>query len=138
LVLADIPGLIEGAHDGVGLGDRFLAHVERCGVLLHLVDGTADHAGEAYKAVRAELEAYGHDLADKPEIVALSKADSLDPDMRKTQFARLKRAARKAPLVLSAHSGEGMAPALHALLTVLDQAGAAAREAAGAAAPWTP
>ena len=79
-VLADIPGLIEGAHEGAGLGDRFLGHVERCRALLHLVDGTSEHAGRAYKLVRRELEAYGHGLADKPEIVALSKADALDPE----------------------------------------------------------
>ena len=77
-VLADIPGLIEGAHEGTGLGDRFLGHIERCRVLLHLVDGTGEHAGEAYKTVRAELEAYGEGLADKPEIVALSKVDAHD------------------------------------------------------------
>src|SRR4029077_3493258 len=79
-VLADIPGLIEGAHEGVGLGDRFLGHVERCRVLLHLVDGTGSDAGEAYRTVRAELSAYGHDLAEKPEIVALSKADAMTAD----------------------------------------------------------
>ena len=78
-VLADLPGLIEHAHEGVGLGDRFLGHVERCRVLLHLVDGTGEHAGKDYKTVRHELEAYGHGLADKPEIVALSKADALSP-----------------------------------------------------------
>src|ERR1700759_1006378 len=76
-VLADIPGLIEGAHEGFGLGDRFLGHVERCRVLLHLVDGTGEDAGVAYKTVRAELAAYGNGLADKPEIVALNKADAL-------------------------------------------------------------
>ena len=76
-VLADIPGLIAGAHEGAGLGDRFLGHVERCRVLLHLVDGTCEHAGKAYKTVRQELSAYGHGLADKPEIVALNKADAL-------------------------------------------------------------
>src|SRR5688572_9764866 len=76
-VMADIPGLIEGAHEGVGLGDRFLGHVERCRVLLHLVDGTGEHAGVAYKTVRAELEAYGEGLAEKPEIIALNKADAL-------------------------------------------------------------
>ncbi len=76
-VLADIPGLIEGAHEGVGLGDRFLGHVERCRVLLHLIDGTDGDAGAAYKTVRAELSAYGQGLADKPEIVALNKADAL-------------------------------------------------------------
>jgi len=79
-VMADIPGLIEGAHEGVGLGDRFLGHVERCRVLLHLVDGTYDDAGEAYKTVRAELKAYSEDLAAKPEIVALSKADAMTPE----------------------------------------------------------
>ncbi|MBY0363684.1 MAG: GTPase ObgE [Phreatobacter sp.] len=124
-VLADIPGLIEGAHDGVGLGDRFLGHVERCRVLLHLVDGTCDHAGKAYKMVRKEIEAYGHGLADKPEIVALAKVDALDPQTRKEQMARLKRAAKRTPLALSATSGEGVEAALVALLAVIDEARAA-------------
>lgn len=124
-VLADIPGLIEGAHDGVGLGDRFLGHVERCRVLLHLVDGTCDHAGKAYKMVRKEIEAYGHGLAEKPEIVALAKVDALDPDTRKEQMARLKRAAKRTPLALSATSGEGVEAALVALLAVIDEARAA-------------
>ncbi len=107
-VLADIPGLIEGAHEGVGLGDKFLAHVERCRVLLHLVDGTSEHAGKAYKLVRGEIEAYGHGLADKPEIVALSKVDALDPETLKSQAAKLKRAAGKAPLLLSSASRKGV------------------------------
>src|SRR5499433_3715505 len=94
-VIADIPGLIEGAHEGAGLGTRFLGHVERCRVLLHLVDGTGEDAGEAYRLVRAELLAYGHGLADKREIVALNKADALTPEQLKQQTARLKRAARK-------------------------------------------
>jgi GTP-binding protein len=114
-VLADIPGLIEGAHEGAGLGDRFLGHVERCRVLLHLVEGTSEHAGRAYKTVRRELEAYGHGLAEKPEIVALSKADALDEAMRKEQTARLKRAAKRAPILLSSVSGEGVQEALRAL-----------------------
>ena len=114
-VLADIPGLIEGAHEGAGLGDRFLGHVERCRVLLHLVDGTGEHAGEAYKTVRAELEAYGHELADKPEIVALNKADALTPEQLKQQTARLKRAAKKTPLVISGVTGQGVTDALRAL-----------------------
>ncbi len=124
-VLADIPGLIEGAHDGVGLGDRFLGHVERCRVLLHLVDGTCEHAGKAYKLVRKEIEAYGAGLADKPEIVALAKVDALDPETRKEQMARLKRAAKKTPLALSATSGEGVEQALVALLAVVDESRAA-------------
>ena len=98
-MLADLPGLIEGAHEGVGLGDRFLGHTERCRVLLHLVDGTAEEPGEAYRIVRGELDAYGHGLADKPEIVALTKADAMTPDAIKTQAAKLKKACKKAPLV---------------------------------------
>jgi GTP-binding protein len=115
-VLADIPGLIEGAHEGVGLGDRFLGHVERCRVLLHLVDGTGEHAGQAYKTVRAELAAYGHGLDEKLEIVALSKTDAMTPEQIKEQAARLKRAAKKPPLVLSAHSGAGVREALRTVL----------------------
>jgi len=121
-VLADIPGLIEGAHEGAGLGDRFLGHIERCRVLLHLVDGTGEHAGEAYKTVRAELQSYGYDLVDKPEIVALSKIDAMTDEQIKQQSARLKRASKKAPLLLSAHSGAGVPEALRALRKVIDEA----------------
>src|ERR1700736_6832769 len=118
-VLADIPGLIEGAHEGVGLGDRFLGHVERCRVLLHLVDGLSEHAGNAYRTVRGEIEAYGHGLAQKPEIVALTKADALAPEQRNQQVARLKRAAKTAPLVISAVTGAGVPDALRKLLAVI-------------------
>ena len=93
-VLADIPGLIEGAHEGAGLGDRFLGHVERCRVLLHLVDGTGKDAGAAYRTVRHELDAYGHGLAQKPEIVALTKSDALSAEEIEAQVARLARAMR--------------------------------------------
>ncbi len=119
-VLADIPGLIEGAHEGVGLGDRFLAHVERCRVLLHLVEGTSEHAGKAYKLIRSEIEAYGHGLAEKPEIVALSKADALDPEILKKQLERLKRAAKRKPLVLSSVTGQGVPEALRAVVAQLE------------------
>ncbi len=91
-VLADLPGLIEGAHEGTGLGDRFLGHTERCRVLLHLVDGTAEDAGAAYRIVRDELEAYGQGLNEKPEIVALSKSDAMTPEAIKIQIAKLKKA----------------------------------------------
>ncbi len=121
-VLADIPGLIEGAHEGVGLGDRFLGHVERCRVLLHLVDGTVENPVEAYRTVRAELEAYGSGLADKPEIVALNKADALTPDEIKRQTANLKRAAKTAPLIVSAATGQGVPEVLRALRKVIDDA----------------
>src|SRR6267154_1979643 len=138
-VLADIPGLIEGAHAGAGLGDRFLGHVERCRVLLHLVDGTGEHAGNDYKTVRAELEAYGQGLEDKHEIVALTKIDALTPEVIKQQAARLKRASKKAPLLLSAHSGKGVIEAKRALLEIIDSSGGttAARRRAEAPA-WQP
>jgi GTPase len=119
IVLADIPGLIEGAHEGAGLGDRFLAHIERCRVLLHLVEGTSEHAGRAYTTVRRELEAYGHGLAEKPEIVALSKVDALDTESAAEQAARVKRAAKRAPLLLSSASGQGVQEALRALAEVV-------------------
>jgi GTPase len=137
-VLADLPGLIEGAHGGVGLGDRFLGHVERCRVLLHLVDGTAAPAEQTYKTVRAELVAYGHGLTDKPEIVALSKADAMSGADIKRQVTRLKRAAKKEPLVVSAVTGEGVKEVLRALLGVIEETrhGGARRSAANAG--WEP
>jgi len=137
-VLADIPGLIEGAHEGVGLGDRFLGHVERCRVLLHLVDGTDGDAAAAYKTVRAEIAAYGNGLADKPEIVALSKADALSADDIKQQLARLKRAAKKPPLVVSAVSGDGVAEVLRALYQVIEKTRPAATEASTTTSAWQP
>jgi GTP-binding protein len=121
-VVADLPGLIEGAHEGTGLGDRFLGHTERCRVLLHLIDGTAEDAGAAYKIVRDELEAYGQGLTEKPEIVALSKADAMTKDTIKAQIAKLKKACRKTPMVLSAQSGESVQDVLRALLKVIDKA----------------
>jgi GTP-binding protein len=121
-VVADLPGLIEGAHEGTGLGDRFLGHTERCRVLLHLVDGTAEDVGAAYRIVRAELEAYGQGLTEKPEIVALSKADAMTKEVIKAQIAKLKKACRKTPMVLSAQSGEGVQDILRALLKVIDKA----------------
>jgi GTP-binding protein len=120
-VLADIPGLIEGAHAGAGLGDRFLGHVERCRVILHLVDGTIEDAGIAYKAVRAELDAYGEGLEEKPEIVALSKADALTPEQLKRQSALLKRAAKATPLLVSAATRAGVSDVLRALLRIIVQ-----------------
>src|SRR6476646_3361414 len=121
-VLADLPGLIEGAHEGIGLGDRFLGHTERCRVLLHLIDGTSEDAGAAYKTVRAELEAYGHGLTEKPEIVALTKVDALTPDVIKSQTAKLKKAAKKTPLTLSSQSRQGVQEALRALWKFINAA----------------
>jgi GTPase len=137
-VLADIPGLIEGAHEGAGLGDRFLGHIERCRVLLHLVDGTTGDAGDAYKLVRAELKAYGAGLSEKPEIVVLNKADALTPQQMKTQTARLKAVAKRAPLIMSAATGAGVRDVLRALLQVIDAARSTTAQPAASASAWQP
>jgi len=121
-VIADIPGLIEGAHEGIGIGDRFLGHVERTRVLLHLVSAQEENPGKAYKTVRAELEAYGHGLDEKPEIVALSQVDTLDDESRKKKAASLKRASGRTPLMISAVSREGVDEALRALISVVEEA----------------
>ena len=120
-VLADIPGLIEGAHEGHGLGDRFLGHVERCRVLLHLVDATSDDAGQAYKIVRDELDAYGNGLEDKIEIVALSKIDAVTPEILKSQKAKLKRASKNEPMLVSAAANKGVTEILRALAAIIDE-----------------
>ncbi len=120
-VLADIPGLIEGAHEGIGLGDRFLAHVERTRVLLHLIDGTQEDPAEAYHVVRGELEAYGHSLTDKPEIVALSKADALTVEDRQAKSAMLEEACGQPPLILSAASRENIDRTLRMIIRAIDR-----------------
>ncbi len=114
-VLADIPGLIEGAHEGAGLGTRFLGHVERCAVLLHLVEATSEDVEEAYRTVRREIRAYSPELAKRKEIVALSKIDAVTPEVAEEKAAALAKVARKKPLVLSAVSGSGVKEALYAL-----------------------
>jgi len=141
-VLADIPGLIEGAHAGHGLGDRFLGHIERCGVLLHLVDGTGEDVADAYRTVRRELEAYGAGLADKAEIVALNKCDALDEDAIAERMAALTAVADGPVYAISAVSGRGLDKVLHLLLARIDEsraleAEAAASEEAGTTA-WSP
>ncbi len=137
-VLADIPGLIEGAHEGAGLGTRFLGHVERCRVLLHLVDATEDDIAEAYKTVRRELKAYGDGLDKKKEIVALSKCDALDEATIAEKAEALKKAARKTPLLLSAVSGLGVKDALYAMTKEIKRADTKELEDATPAKPWRP
>lgn len=107
-VLADIPGLIEGAHEGQGLGDRFLGHVERTKVLLHLVDGTAEDVVANYKTIRGELKAYGHGLTRRSEIIALNKCDALTPAEIKKKVVALKKASRKEVHVISAVARKGV------------------------------
>ncbi|MCP4380869.1 MAG: GTPase ObgE [Hyphomicrobiales bacterium] len=121
-VLADIPGLIEGAHHGAGIGDRFLGHVERCRVLLYLVDGTGDDPVDAYQTVREELRAYGHGLDDKPAVVALTKADAMSPEERTTAVDALAAVVGTRPSIVSAVSGEGVADVLAHLARVIEAA----------------
>jgi GTP-binding protein len=137
-VLADIPGLIEGAHEGAGIGDRFLGHVERCAVLLHLVDATLPDPADAYRIIRGELEAYGAALKEKPEIIALSKSDAVPADELKLKAKALAKAAGRKPLVLSAESGESMMPALRELAAVIRTARAKRNEPERREAGWRP
>ena len=150
-VLADIPGLIEGAHEGHGLGDRFLGHVERCGALVHLIDASGANAGADYRAIRRELAAYGAGLDAKTEIVALSKVDAVDEETLERQTGRLKRAMRSfgpklaeaekraRPIPLSAVARRGVTEVLRATMAAIEaeRAGAAAASAARPA-PWAP
>src|SRR5690242_1034881 len=145
-VLADIPGLIEGAHEGHGLGDRFLGHVERCGALVHLVDATGANAGADYRTVRRELAAYGAGLVEKAEIVALSKVDAVDEATLLKQTERLKRALREfgpppgpgarrlRPLLLSTATRTGVTEVLRATMAAIE----AGRASEPKAAEWAP
>ncbi|MDB5373018.1 MAG: obgE [Belnapia sp.] len=118
-VLADIPGLIEGAHEGAGLGDRFLGHVERCAILLHLIDGSQPDPVGAWRTVRAELTGYGHGLDEKPELVALNKLDAMTSQARASRLKALERAVGRPVLLLSGATGEGVPQALRALQTAI-------------------
>jgi GTP-binding protein len=138
-VLADIPGLIEGAHEGLGLGDRFLGHVERCGVLLHLIDGTLENVAEAYHTVRAELVAYGAGLEDKAEIVALNKIDALNDETIKEKKQALADACGKDVLTVSGVSGNGVETALRHLMVHIAKRDQAEKEPEiDKAAEWAP
>ena len=137
-VVADIPGLIEGAAEGAGIGDRFLGHVERCRLLLHLVDAAGDDPVEAWRVVRGELDAYGADLAGKPELVALSRADLVDAK----QLAKVKRALDKASggdaMPISAPIGQGIEELLDAIVEQLGSAEPQPADAPADERPWSP
>ncbi|MGR3759463.1 GTPase ObgE [Roseobacteraceae bacterium NS-SX3] len=120
-VVADIPGLIEGAHEGRGIGDRFLGHVERCSVLLHLVDGTSETVAEDYRTIIGELEAYGGELAHKPRITALNKIDALDDEERAAAKAELEEAAGGPVFMMSGVSREGLNEVLRAVRAQIDE-----------------
>ncbi|HEY0412258.1 MAG TPA: GTPase ObgE [Allosphingosinicella sp.] len=133
-VMADIPGLIEGAAEGAGIGDRFLGHVERCRVLLHLVDANEDVA-QAYRTVAAELEAYGEGLEDKPVVVALNKSDTIDDELIAALSAELQAEAGVRPFPLSGATGAGVEALLDALLRHLAPAGEKPEEESS---DWSP
>ncbi len=120
-VIADIPGLIEGAHEGAGLGDRFLGHVERCAVLLHLIDGAAGDVVKAWRLVREELAAYGGGLADKPELIGLNKSNSMTPRETSGRRAALAKASGRPVMVLSGVTGEGVPELLRALQNAVNE-----------------
>jgi GTP-binding protein len=133
-VLADIPGLIEGAAEGAGIGDRFLGHVERCRVLLHLVDANGEDVANDYLTIRDELEAYGAGLTDKPEVVALNKVDTIDQELADALSAELEEACGHPPLLLSGATGQGVTEVLDALLRALGPVEGEKEEEA----EWTP
>ncbi|MGB0681463.1 MAG: GTPase ObgE [Magnetovibrionaceae bacterium] len=140
-VLADIPGLIEGASEGAGIGTRFLGHIERCRVLLHLIDGTQEDVAGAYETVRQELGAYGHGLLGKSEILALNKCDALTEEELVERRDALAEAAGKPVLTLSGVSGDGVDEVLRALLEVIgveNEAEAMAEEEVFEPEPWSP
>ena len=139
-VMADIPGLIEGASDGAGLGTRFLGHVERTAVLIHLVDGTQDDVVQAWRTVRGELEAYGEELGDKVEILALNKIDALDDDLIALQSEALEEASGAPVRRVSGVSGQGVTDLLREAYALVRQRKAAAKaaKAGPAEADWRP
>jgi GTP-binding protein len=134
-VLADLPGLIEGASEGVGIGTRFLGHVERCAVVLHLVDGTLDDVVGAYCTIREELAHYGHGLAEKAEIVGLNKSDALDPETLDEKCRQLQQAVRPGTQVhpLSGVTGAGVPDVIEAVLATLSAERAGSDKAAAEA-----
>lgn len=136
-VMADIPGLIEGAHEGKGIGDRFLGHVERCSVLLHLVDGTSEDVAADYATIIEELEAYGGELAEKPRVTALNKIDALDDEERAARKAELEAVAGPV-MMMSGVSREGLTEVLRAVRGEIDADKLRHRQAKEEPGPWRP
>jgi GTP-binding protein len=137
-VMADLPGLIEGAAEGTGLGTRFLGHVERCVALVHLIDATAESPTEAYRTVRGEIEAYGAGLAEKPEIVALNKTDALTPAEASRKRAALSRAIGKEVRLVSGVSGAGVRDLVNEIAAMLRARRADKAEEAQRQGDWAP
>lgn len=138
-IMADLPGLIEGAAEGTGLGTRFLGHIERCVALVHLIDATGESATEAYRTVRHEIEAYGAGLAEKPEIVALNKIDAMTPAEANRKRAALARAIGKEVRLVSGVSGQGVRELVNEIAAMLRaRRGEEAQEEAPVQEDWTP
>ncbi len=137
-VIADLPGLIEGAHEGAGLGTRFLGHAERCAVILHIIDGTQTEIVRAYRTIREELSSYGHGLAEKPELIVLNKSDALDKDALSRKRRALEKASDAKIHVMSGVSGEGVPELLHQIAAIVDKTRNAARDGGKVQQSWAP
>jgi GTP-binding protein len=137
-VLADIPGLIEGAAEGAGIGDRFLGHVERCRALLHLVDAEGEDPVDAWRIVRGELDAYGAGLEDKPELIALSRSDMVEAKALEKLRKKLAKASGSEVMIVSAVTGDGVDPLIEALFALIGEAAVAETEEAEPQAAWSP
>jgi GTP-binding protein len=137
-VVADLPGLIEGAHEGAGLGTKFLGHAERTSVVLHLIDGTQSEIARAYKTIRGELESYGHGLEEKPEIVVLNKADAIPKAALAKKRASLEKVSGQKVLVMSGVSGEGVDDVLAMLARKVDDARGKERRKSETPRSWAP
>ncbi|HWD48693.1 MAG TPA: GTPase, partial [Rhizomicrobium sp.] len=137
-VLADLPGLIEGAHEGAGLGDRFLGHAERCNAILHLVDGTQSEIVKAYKTIRRELEAYGHGLSEKPEVLVLNKVDAIPQAALVKKAASLEKVSGSKVYLMSGVSGEGVNDVLRTIAKLVAKRGTKAVAKPARAKQWTP
>ncbi len=137
-VIADLPGLIEGAHEGAGLGTRFLGHAERCAVILHIIDGTQAEIVRAYRTIREELSSYGHGLGEKPELIVLNKSDALDKDALSRKRRALEKASNGKIHVMSGVSGEGVPELLHEIAGIVDRTRNAAKESGKVQRSWAP
>jgi len=137
-VIADIPGLIEGASEGAGLGTRFLGHIERCAALLHLIDGTQEDVVSAYRLIRNELQEYDVNIIDRPEIIVLNKIDAMLPDEIKAKMQKLKRTSKQPVYAMSGVSGEGIPEVVRALFAMVQKARNIEKAANAEAEDWTP
>ncbi len=137
-VLADLPGLIEGAHEGVGLGDRFLGHAERCSVILHLVDGTESQIARAYRTIRHELAEYGHGLSEKPEVLALNKTDAIPRAQLARKQKSLEEVSGKPVFLISAVSGEGLDVLMRAVAREVEKSRGQGRAKTEEQQAWSP